>query len=78
MTSLTTRMLVDPSAGAGDVTTLCLLGGPYLLRSGRRIAVPEGSKRVLVFVALHGGVVDRRHIAGLRSRPWQTNTSTSD
>jgi DNA-binding SARP family transcriptional activator len=65
MTTLTDRVLVNPSTGgAGDATTLCLLGGPYVLRSGRRVVVPEGSKRVLVFVALHGGVVDRRHIAG--------------
>jgi DNA-binding SARP family transcriptional activator len=61
---------VDPSGrilpGPSDdtTTTLCLLGGPYLVRAGRRVAVPEGSKRVLVFVALHGGVVDRRQIAG--------------
>jgi DNA-binding SARP family transcriptional activator len=43
---------------------LCLLGGPYVLRSGRRRSVPEGSKRLLAFVALHGGRVDRRQAAG--------------
>jgi DNA-binding SARP family transcriptional activator len=43
---------------------LCLLGGPYVLRSGRRFNVPEGSKRLLAFVALHGGRVDRRRAAG--------------
>jgi DNA-binding SARP family transcriptional activator len=44
--------------------TLCLLGGPYVLRGGRRCSVPEGSKRLLAFVALHGGRVDRRQAAG--------------
>lgn len=43
---------------------LCLLGGPYVLRAGRRWSVPEGSKRLLAFVALHGGRVDRRQAAG--------------
>jgi DNA-binding SARP family transcriptional activator len=44
--------------------TLCLLGGPYVVSGGRRLTVPEGSKRLLAFVALHGGRVDRRHAAG--------------
>jgi DNA-binding SARP family transcriptional activator len=43
---------------------LCLLGGPYVLQGSRRIPVPEGSKRLLVFIALHQGRVDRRHAAG--------------
>ena len=43
---------------------LCLLGGPYVLRAGRRCNIPEGSKRLLAFVALHGGRVDRRMAAG--------------
>jgi DNA-binding SARP family transcriptional activator len=43
---------------------LCLLGGPYVLRGGRRCNIPEGSKRLLAFVALHGGRVDRRLAAG--------------
>ena len=47
-----------------DSTMVCLLGGPYVLRAGQRLAVPDGSKRVLVFVALHGHIVDRRHLAG--------------
>jgi DNA-binding SARP family transcriptional activator len=44
--------------------SVCLLGGPYVIQSGRRIMVPEGSKRLLVFVALHEGYVDRRFAAG--------------
>src|SRR5262245_65526530 len=43
---------------------LCLVGGPYVLRSGHRYNVPEGSKRLLAFVALHGGRVDRGRAAG--------------
>lgn len=55
------RAMPDPQF---TTTTLCLLGGPHVVRGGRMIAVPEGSKRVLVFVALHDGAVDRRYIAG--------------
>ena len=44
--------------------TLCLFGGPYVVDAGTRLAVPEGSKRLLVFVALHDGQVDRRFAAG--------------
>ena len=44
---------------------VCLMDGPYILRGGRPAAVPEGGKRLLVFVALHGGRVDRRHAAGI-------------
>ena len=32
---------------------LCLVGGPYVLRSGERFDIPEGSKRLLAFVAKH-------------------------
>jgi DNA-binding SARP family transcriptional activator len=43
---------------------LCLVGGPYVVRRGRRFNVPEGSKRLLAYVALHGGRVDRCRAAG--------------
>jgi DNA-binding SARP family transcriptional activator len=43
---------------------LCLVGGPYVICSGRRFNVPEGSKRLLAYVALQGGRVDRRRAAG--------------
>ncbi|MGO4362959.1 AfsR/SARP family transcriptional regulator [Terrabacter sp. RAF57] len=43
---------------------LCLVGGPYVVRGGHRLNVPEGSKRLLAFIALHGGRVDRRQAAG--------------
>ena len=45
-------------------TVLCIMGGPCVVSQGRRCAVPEGSKRVLVFMALHGGRVERRFLAG--------------
>ena len=74
-------------------TVLHLLGGPVVgLASGVRLRVPEGSKRLLVFVALHAGEVDRRHAAGvlwpigdderasgnLRSALWRLNRADID
>jgi DNA-binding SARP family transcriptional activator len=44
---------------------LHLLGGPYVVIGSRRIEIPEGSKRVLVFIALNGGRVERKHVAGM-------------
>lgn len=41
-----------------------LLGGPYVTTGERRLEVPEGSKRLLVFVALSAGKIERRHAAG--------------
>jgi DNA-binding SARP family transcriptional activator len=45
-------------------TTLCLLEGPFVVKHGQRLEIPEGSKRLLVFVALSGGRINRRHAAG--------------
>jgi DNA-binding SARP family transcriptional activator len=42
---------------------LCLLGGPYLVKNGQRLDIPENSKRLLVYVTLHGGRVSRRRAA---------------
>jgi DNA-binding SARP family transcriptional activator len=42
-----------------------LLGGPYLTVAGQRVEVPEGGKRLLAFVALNGGRVERRRAAGM-------------
>jgi DNA-binding SARP family transcriptional activator len=44
--------------------TVHLLRGPYVSSHGDRREVPDGSKRLLVFVALSSGTVDRRHAAG--------------
>src|SRR5260370_20331027 len=41
-----------------------LFGGPYVMLNGGRLEVPDGSKRLLVFVALGDGRVDRRYAAG--------------
>jgi DNA-binding SARP family transcriptional activator len=43
---------------------LHLLGGPYVVIDERRLEIPEGSKRLLVFIALHGGRAERKHAAG--------------
>jgi len=71
---------------------LCMIGGPYILHQGRQLMVPEGSKRLLVFVALHGRRVDRRQAAGalwpngdderaggnLRSALWRLRSADID
>jgi DNA-binding SARP family transcriptional activator len=44
--------------------TLCLLGGPFIIKGGRRFEIPNGIKRPLVFVALKGGRVSRQYAAG--------------
>jgi len=58
-----TESLVEREAG---VTTpvLHLFGGPFVTIGRRRVNVPQGSQRLLVFVALHRGQVDRAHAAG--------------
>jgi DNA-binding SARP family transcriptional activator len=41
-----------------------LLGGPYVTQNGRRADVPEGSKRLLAFLALRRRRVERCYAAG--------------
>lgn len=67
--------------------TLHLFGGPFVTVGSRRVGIPEGSKRLLAFVALHGRRVERRFAAGtlwpdgddlraagnLRSSLWRLN-----
>lgn len=67
--------------------TLHLFGGPFFRQSGQRFDVPEGSKRLLVLVALRKGRIERRYVAGalwpvgdddraagnLRSALWRLN-----
>ncbi len=84
--------LLDPQA-LPSTTILHLLGGPAVgLAGGARRPVPEGSKRLLSFVALHTGQVDRRYTAGvlwpagnderatgnLRSALWRLNRADID
>ncbi len=45
-------------------TTVHLFGGPYVSVGDSHLCVPEGSKRLLAFVALRRGRVERRHVAG--------------
>jgi len=51
------------SAGCGG-TVVHLLGGPYVTKDRTRLDVPEGSKRLLAFLALRRGRVERCHAAG--------------
>jgi DNA-binding SARP family transcriptional activator len=60
MTAELGSALAAPAPGA-----LHLLDGPYAVVDGARRELPEGSKRLVVFVALAGGRVDRRAAAGL-------------
>jgi DNA-binding SARP family transcriptional activator len=62
--SLSTKSCQETDAGASESASICLIGGPYVLQSGMRSPVPEGSKKLLAFVALHGGRADRRQTAG--------------
>src|SRR5215475_13142807 len=47
-----------------DIPAVLLLGGPYVMLDGTRREVPDGGKRLLAFVALSAGRVDRRFAAG--------------
>src|SRR3954451_14591208 len=56
-----------PAAGRpnnGRDARIHLFGGPYVTIDRCRHEVPEGSKRLLAFVALRGCRVERRHAAG--------------
>jgi DNA-binding SARP family transcriptional activator len=61
-----TLPLIRPRATSDAVRTssLFLFGGPYVIVGRHRREIPEGSKRLLVFVTLQGGRVSRRHAAG--------------
>ncbi|MFD2081332.1 DNA-binding transcriptional activator of the SARP family [Actinopolymorpha cephalotaxi] len=81
--------LTDEQAPDG---ILHLFGGPYFRHQGRRFDVPEGSKRLLVLVALRKGRLSRRAVAGalwpvgederaagnLRSALWRLNKAGID
>jgi DNA-binding SARP family transcriptional activator len=55
-----TSIALEPQPAA----VVHLLGGTYVSYGGRRWAIPEGSKRLLAFVALRGGRLERRYAAG--------------
>lgn len=60
--SLISSLLSHPHLLEG--TAVLLFGGPYVMHDGGRLEVPDGSKRLLVFVTLSAGRVDRRYAAG--------------
>jgi len=57
------RCLLSQS-GLKSSPAVVLFGGPYVMLNGSRLEVPDGSKRLLVFVALGNGKIDRRYAAG--------------
>src|SRR4030095_683016 len=79
-------LLDDRDAGSPRVI-LHLFGGPFVTVASQQISIPEGSKRLLAFVALHTRGVGRRYVSGtlwpagddlraagnLRSSLWRLN-----
>lgn len=63
MSYSTISSLLSQTELLGESAVL-LFGGPYVIQNGARLEVPDGSKRLLVFVALSNGRVDRRYAAG--------------
>jgi len=76
----------------GDRPVVHLFEGPYVTCGGQRFAVPQGSKRLLAFVALRRGRVERPYASGalwpfgddvraagnLRSALWRLRRSGID
>jgi DNA-binding SARP family transcriptional activator len=64
-------MLSDPiacllsQARCETAPVLHLFNGPFVTMGQQRMDIPEGSKRLLVYVALRRGPVERRHTAGV-------------
>ena len=56
-------LLVAPGTTTAS-TVVNLFGGPYVVLDGERVDVPEGGKRLLAYVCLSGGPVERRRVAG--------------
>ncbi len=56
--------LLARNSDAAQAAVLHLFGGPYITHCGQRRDVPEGSKRLLVFVALRRVRVERSCAAG--------------
>jgi DNA-binding SARP family transcriptional activator len=81
------------SGGHAEAAAVHLIGGPYVTHGEKQLSVPEGSKRLLVLVALNSGQpVDRRWAAGtlwptggdvraagnLRSAHWRLKSAGVD
>ena len=83
------HLLAHPPVDARTVI-LHLFGGPFVTFNHGRIVIPEGSQRLLAFLALHQGRVARRYAAGalwptgndlraagnLRSALWRLNRAS--
>src|ERR687896_289887 len=58
----------DPGGSAmpelGPAPVIHLVGGPYVRYGAEQRSVPEGSKKLLAFVALRRGRVERQYAAG--------------
>jgi DNA-binding SARP family transcriptional activator len=52
-----------PSQPAGPV--LCMLGGLFVEIDGTRLEIPDGSKRLVAYLAVHDGWAERRTVAGV-------------
>jgi DNA-binding SARP family transcriptional activator len=52
-----------PDRPTGPV--LCVLGGLFVEVDGRRLEIPEGSKRLVAYLAVHDGWAERRTVAGV-------------
>jgi DNA-binding SARP family transcriptional activator len=61
ITDLVNAVAAERSPGT---PVLHLFAGPYVTVRRRRLEIPEGSKRLLAFAALHTGMLDRRWTAG--------------
>ncbi|MBM2620817.1 transcriptional regulator [Actinoplanes sp. LDG1-06] len=55
---------LSPAQAGSERIVLRMLGGPVVAAGSRLIEIPEVSKRVLTFVTLHHGPVERRSAAG--------------
>jgi DNA-binding SARP family transcriptional activator len=47
-----------------SAVSIKLFGGPYVVIGGERLEIPEGSKRLVAFAAIHRGRLERRYVAG--------------
>jgi DNA-binding SARP family transcriptional activator len=55
---------VVESIAAKQRVTVNLFNGPFVIIDGDRFEVPEGSKRLVAFVSMHHGRLERRYVAG--------------
>lgn len=92
MTTSILETLLRKDGSSQTVPILRLVNGPYVTCREQVLQIPEGSQRLVVFVALRRGTVDRRQVAGslwpdgdddraagnLRSSLWRLKRSKVD